>query len=112
MDIDYDNPRDFIDVYLKQIKDEPENFNVEHLVVMCVDFFQAGAETSSTTLLWAMMFMALNPKVQKKCFHEIHDQLGQRAPETNDSPNMVYTMATLMEIQRVALVAQSSLTHR
>eukprot|EP00093_Oithona_nana_P013662 13662.XXX_526995_528524_1 [CDS] Oithona nana genome sequencing. len=112
VDIDYDNPRDFIDVYLKQIKEDPESYNIEHLIVMCVDFFQAGAETSSTTLLWAVMFMALNPKVQEKCFKEIHEQIGERPPQTNDSTIMVYTMATLMEIQRVGLIAESSLLHR
>ena len=29
-----------------------DNFDAEHLVVTCLDFFQAGAETTSTTLLW------------------------------------------------------------
>ena len=46
VDIDYDNPRDFIDVYLKQIHDVGDLFDVEHLVVICLDFFQAGAETT------------------------------------------------------------------
>ena len=50
-DIDYDNPRDFIDVYLTQMQTN-DNFDAEHLVVTCLDFFQAGAETTSTTLLW------------------------------------------------------------
>ena len=49
-DIDYDNPRDFMDVYLKQIAEDPDNFDIEHLVVMCLDFFQAGAETSRWVL--------------------------------------------------------------
>ena len=79
---------------------------------MCLDFFQAGAETSSTTLLWAVMFMVLNPEVQEKCFQEIHNVLGQRLPSINDTSLMTYTMATLMEIQRVAIVAESSIAHR
>ena len=79
---------------------------------MCVDFFQAGAETSSTTLSWAVMFMALNPEVQRKCFVEIKDVLGERPPSINDSASMVYTMATLMEIQRVGMIAEASLLHR
>ena len=52
-DIDYDNPRDFIDVYLTQMQTN-DNFDAEHLVVNCLDFFQAGAETTSTTLLWVI----------------------------------------------------------
>ena len=50
-DIDYDNHRDFIDVYLTDMKTN-NNFDEEHLTVICLDFFQAGAETTSTTLLW------------------------------------------------------------
>ena len=49
--IDYDYPRDFIDVYLSEMKSNP-SLDEEHLVVICLDFFQAGAETTSTTLLW------------------------------------------------------------
>ena len=45
-DVDYENPRDFIDVYLKQIKDVGDDFEIDHLVVICLDFFQAGAETT------------------------------------------------------------------
>ena len=50
-DIDYENPRDFIDIYLSEMQSN-KNFDEEHLVVICLDFFQAGAETTSTTLLW------------------------------------------------------------
>ena len=45
-DIDYDNPRDFIDTYLTQIQKEGNYFDIENLVVVCLDFFQAGAETT------------------------------------------------------------------
>ena len=45
-DVDYESPRDFIDVYLKQIKDVGDDFEIDHLVVICLDFFQAGAETT------------------------------------------------------------------
>ena len=53
-DIDYDNPRDFIDMYLTEMKNDSSNFDQDHLIVMCLDFFQAGAETTSTTLLWVI----------------------------------------------------------
>ena len=45
-DIDYDNPRDFIDVYLRQIHEDGQNYDIEQLVVLCLDFFQAGSETT------------------------------------------------------------------
>ena len=50
VDIDYDNPRDFIDVYLNEIhnagSEQGSNYTIENLVVVCLDFFQAGAETT------------------------------------------------------------------
>ena len=83
-------PRNFIDIYLKEIKereatqnqhgvDEQENyssFNIEQLTTMCLDFFQAGSETSSTTLSWAVLYLALYPEVQKKCWVEIEQNIG------------------------------------
>ena len=45
-DIDYDNPRDFIDVYLKQIREVGGSFEIEQLVIICLDLFAAGAETT------------------------------------------------------------------
>ena len=45
-DVDYDSPRDFIDVYLKQIQEDGIRFDIDNLVVICLDFFQAGAETT------------------------------------------------------------------
>ena len=56
--IDYDHPRDFIDVYLTEMQSNP-NFDEEHLVVICLDFFQAGAETTSTTLLWVRIVLVI-----------------------------------------------------
>ena len=78
---------DFIDMYLKEIKQKSyeknyqsdgtyKNFNIEQLVVICLDLFQAGSETSSTTLSWAVMYLALYPEVEAKCHEEIELVLG------------------------------------
>ena len=80
-------PRDFIDIYLKEIQARNEandnigngkysNFNIEQLVAICLDLFQAGSDTSSTTLCWAVMFLALYKDVQEKCLQEIDLVLG------------------------------------
>ena len=57
------------------------------------------------------MFMTLYPDVQKKCQKEISDQIGTRPPTMDDSPSLPYVMATLMEIQRLSIVAPGSLAH-
>ena len=60
--IDYDNPRDFIDVYLKKMLTN-SSLDEEHLVVICLDFFHAGSETTSTTLSWVW-----NDQISKKIY--------------------------------------------
>ena len=81
-----DEPRDFIDVFLHQIESEKSekgtgynmdtsNFHIEQLTTTLLDFFAAGSETTSTTLMWAVMFMVLCPKVQNKCQQEIDEKL-------------------------------------
>lgn len=83
---DLEEPKDFIDVYLREIEREKKekgehystktsDFHMEQLVTICLDFFGAGYETTSTTLTWAIMHMALNPGVQTKCQAEIDDVL-------------------------------------
>ena len=54
---------------------ETSNFHVEQLVTICLDFFVAGSETTSTTLTWAVMYMVLYPIVQQKCQEEIDANL-------------------------------------
>jgi len=39
--VDYDNPRDFIDAYLKQINENGTDFDISHLVHICLDFFSS-----------------------------------------------------------------------
>ena len=54
----------------------------------------------STTLLWAVMLMALHPEVQTRCQSELDETLGERPLTIEEMSNLNYIMATLMEIQR------------
>ena len=52
---DEDNLRDFVDVYLMEMKTNPDvSFTEEELMVNAFDLFGAGSETTSTTLAWAV----------------------------------------------------------
>ena len=43
------SPRDFIDVYLAEIQNKrSENFDIEQLVVICLDFFQVFSTKNSS----------------------------------------------------------------
>jgi len=51
------------------------------------DLFIAGAETTSTTLSWAFLILALYAKEQEKLFQEIKSVVGMsRVPSLTDRP--------------------------
>ncbi|NWS65369.1 CP2J2 protein, partial [Chunga burmeisteri] len=58
--------RDFIDSYLQEIaKDNGSGcFQEENLVECTLDLLFAGTETTSTTLRWALLYMAIYPEIQ------------------------------------------------
>jgi cytochrome P450 len=71
--IDYNEPRDFIDKVLTEMRDTTDSASSfygeaghNNLVGTLLDLFIAGSETTSTTLTWAVLFMAREPAVQKR----------------------------------------------
>ena len=111
--LDPSAPRDFIDYYIMEIeKTKDDDFSEDQLMGIIFDLFIAGAETTSTTLKWAVLFLTVNPDVQKKCRKEIQDTIGSRQPALPDMDKLVYCQATILEIQRMGCTVPSSLNHR
>ncbi|XP_042127366.1 cytochrome P450 2J4 isoform X2 [Peromyscus maniculatus bairdii] len=104
-DWDPDEPRDYIDAFLKEMTKYPDkttSFNEENLICSTLDLFFAGTETTSTTLRWALLYMALYPEVQEKVQAEIDRVIGQkRQASLTDRESMPYTNAVLHEVQRM-----------
>ena len=65
-------------------KKSSSSFCVDQLVAICYDFFLAGAETSSTTLAWAILFLTLNREAQERAAREVRELLGSRLPTQDD----------------------------
>ena len=113
-----DAPNDFIDAYLAEMRKLKPEDRISHstrhqLVNVCLDFFSAGSETSSTTLTWAVFYMALNPNVQDRCHQEIISVIGNSQPPSQDhKESLPYVQATLLEVQRLSATAPASLPHR
>ncbi|GMR49681.1 hypothetical protein PMAYCL1PPCAC_19876, partial [Pristionchus mayeri] len=110
------NPEDeascFVHAY-KQKMAGNSYLNDENLISTCHDFFMAGQETTTTTLRWAMLYLALNQEAQEKLRGEIHSVVGKdRLPRMADKPNMIYTQATVLEVQRMANIVSGNLAHR
>ncbi|KAF0290001.1 Cytochrome P450 2J6 [Amphibalanus amphitrite] len=76
------SPRDFIDVFLIEMESEDaeaRQFNARNLIIVSMDLFFAGMETSATMLHWSVQLMVMYPDVQTR---------------------LPYTEATLMEVSR------------
>ena len=117
------DPKNFTEIYVKEINEREKlagqglkkghrsTFHIEQLVTLCLDFFLAGSETSSTTLSWAVLYLTLYPEVQKKCREEIERNLGGNLPSKDDVSRLIYCVATIQEIQRISCVAPATVLH-
>ncbi|KAM6327348.1 cytochrome P450 2J2-like isoform 2-T2 [Podargus strigoides] len=95
--------RDLIDSYLQEIdKDNGSgSFQEENLEACALDLLFAGTETTSTTIRWALLYMAIHPEIQARVQAEIDAVIGQaRQPALEDRGNMPYTNAVIHEVQR------------
>ncbi|XP_069696212.1 methyl farnesoate epoxidase-like [Periplaneta americana] len=115
--IDENNPRDLIDVYLREMKQQSSNpdttFTVDSLIVVCLDLFIAGSETTSNTLGFSMLYMVLYPTVQAKVQRELDAVIGRdRRPSLEDRPRLPYVEAVLAELMRVSSTAPIAAPHR
>lgn len=80
-------------------------FYVElQLIVVISDLYTAGTETTATTLMWAVSFLAKHPEVQRKMQQEIDCTIGDKVPETSDRQKMPYVDASIHEIQRYSVL--------
>ena len=117
--LDVNAPRDFIDMALIEIEnntDKTSSFygtlGFDNLKVTLFDLFLAGSETTSTTLTWAALYMVRYPGVQEKVQEELDNVVGvNRSPSMADKPNLPYTEAVIMEIQRHANIVPLGVQH-
>ncbi|CAG7819689.1 unnamed protein product [Allacma fusca] len=110
------NPRDFLDDYITEMEKETKNpsttFFREQLVALTMDIFNAGAESTSNTIAFGLLYMILHPDVQEKVVQEIHEVVGKdRIPSYEDRTSMHYTEAVLLELMRIATITPLTVPH-
>uniref|UniRef100_A0A8C8W4Q0 Cytochrome P450 2J6-like n=1 Tax=Peromyscus maniculatus bairdii TaxID=230844 RepID=A0A8C8W4Q0_PERMB len=80
--------------------DNTTSFNEENLIFSTLDLFLAGSETTSTTLRWALLYMALYPDVQEKVQTEIDRVIGHEK-EVSLADQDAATNAATHEVQKM-----------
>ncbi|XP_071788972.1 cytochrome P450 2J4-like [Asterias amurensis] len=115
--LDADNPKDFIDVFLRDIyeketKNVQSHITADNMLLTTFELFAAGTETTASTLRWALLYMMAYPEVQARVQRELDDAVGRdRLPNMADKPQLPYTEATILEVQRLASIASLAVTH-
>ncbi|XP_066988071.1 cytochrome P450 2L1-like [Macrobrachium rosenbergii] len=115
---DPDNPRDYIDAYLKEMQMETGNKstifqeNRMNLISSVTSLFRAGSETTSSTMRWMVALMAVNPEIQRKMQKEIDEVFpGDEVPSLERRDKMPYTEAVLLEVHRFVTLLPIGLLH-
>ena len=114
MDLQEDNPRDFMDVFLEEKRSGNPDFTEEQLIMICFDLFGAGFDTTSSTLCWAVLYLSLHPEIQERCHDEVVRVLGSGGREVSleDTQSLHYCQAVMAEVQRLGQVAVTTIAHR
>ncbi|BET00584.1 cytochrome P450 [Nesidiocoris tenuis] len=118
-EVPQDSDRDLIDAYLREIEDRKtyargeSSFSEDQLVILLLDLFLAGAETTNSTLGYAFLYLLHFPEWQHNLQKEI-DSVVEPTEEVQmkHKINMKYTEIFLMELQRHANVTPTTVSHR
>ena len=85
-----------------------------HARVVIFDTILAGISTSSAAFYNFLLLMAKHPSIQANMYHEITKCLnknGKNRISLTDRPNMPYTEACLLEMQRYSSIAPLTIDH-
>ncbi|XP_069069001.1 cytochrome P450 2J4-like [Pleurodeles waltl] len=100
-----EEPQDFIDFYLTQLAkgsdDATSTFDQDNLIRLAIELFGASIEPTTSTLLWALLYMMTQPDIQEKIQKELDAVLDEsQVMQYEDRKRLPYTNAVIHEIQR------------
>ena len=95
------------------VEEEGPEYDRKQLLYTLRDLFLAGSETTSTTLLWFLFYMANHPEIQKRLQKQIDEVVPRsRLPSLDDKSRLTYVEATTMEVMRIKTILPMALPHQ
>lgn len=95
---------DLIYAFIKEMKlrenDPKSSFTDLQLIMMILDIFIAGSQTTSITIDLALMMMVVKPEIQRSIHREIDANLTGSTINFTERHKIPYVEAVLLEVQR------------
>lgn len=113
--LDPNNPNSVVDFWLVEQRAEKPNPYLSDPAVLAssiLDLLFAGIETTSMTMTWTSMYLAMHPELQERIYEEIVKKVGATAaPEFSDLSRLPLLNAFLHEVMRVSSIAPLGVEH-
>ncbi|XP_078593032.1 cytochrome P450 2U1-like [Branchiostoma floridae x Branchiostoma japonicum] len=107
-----DEANTIIDAFTKSVELNLGSLPDQSLIYLLIDLLGAGTDTAGNTLRWGLLYLVTHPDVQTKVQAELDEVVGRdRPPAVSDKPNLPYTEATILEMQRIRTVVPLSVPH-
>ncbi|CAN6334689.1 unnamed protein product [Urochloa humidicola] len=100
------------DLLRQQEEGSPERLDDVVIRTVCLSLLQAGTDTSSSTIEWAMALLLDNPDVHKKATTEIHSIVGtSRLIKESDLAELPYLRCIITETLRLKPLTPNHVPH-
>ncbi|CAG7827960.1 unnamed protein product [Allacma fusca] len=113
--VNSNNVRSVVDAYSLELKRRAKNngvFSSENIEHVLSDLVNAGWDTTSATLNWLYLYMALYPRIQDRVSQEIDAVVGNgKEIALTHLDNMPYTRAVILEIWRHRTILPMGVPH-
>ncbi|XP_002739929.1 cytochrome P450 2U1-like [Saccoglossus kowalevskii] len=93
-------------------RDDWDDGKIGDLAQIGKGLLNAGADTTASVLMWAILYLAMNPEIQEKCYSEIAHVVGDEAHvRMRNRSKLPYIEATCLEIYRCSTVSPLGVPH-
>ncbi|XP_015065076.1 geraniol 8-hydroxylase-like [Solanum pennellii] len=93
---------DVLDALITSSEQNPQEINHMHIATLCLDLFNAGTDTSSNVVEWAMTELLRSPDIMKKVQAELVQVLGEgNLMEETDVARLPYLQCIIKETYRM-----------